>query len=88
MDGEPIRLGPILGHVVGGGALLIMDARSNKCQSDHYDHPMILTLLILLILILIIINLEVGNMMNQLIFGKRYNRADPLWQRLQLLRNE
>ena len=30
----------------------------------------------------------VGNMMNQLIFGKRYNRADPLWQRLQLLRNE
>merc|ERR1712012_772996 len=45
MDGEPIRLGPILGHVV-------------------------------------------GNMMNQLIFGKRYNRSDPLWQRLQLLRDE
>ena len=58
-----------------------------KQVSDHddLDHPM---LLILLILIIIIINLEVGNMMNQLIFGKRYNRADPLWQRLQLLRNE
>ena len=61
-----------------------------KQVSDHddLDHPMLLILLILIILIIIIINLEVGNMMNQLIFGKRYNRADPLWQRLQLLRNE
>ena len=45
-------------------------------------------LILILLLLIIIINLEVGNMMNQLIFGKRYNRADPLWQRLQLLRNE
>lgn len=32
MGEEPIRLGPILGHVVRGGTVLIMDARLNECQ--------------------------------------------------------